>query len=52
MFLRNQFKTEGTFELPIIKRTKLALDAVALIGYDKANGKDNDKIVHFFLVLF
>lgn len=49
MFLRNQFARNGTFEMPIIRKTKLDLDNIAFIGYDKLNGKETDKIIHFFL---
>ena len=35
MFLRNQFARDGTFEMPVIKKTKLDLDNIELIGYDK-----------------
>lgn len=49
MFLRNQFARDGTFEMPIIKKTKLDLDNIAFVGYDKLNEKETDKIVHFFL---
>lgn len=49
MFLRNQFARDGTFELPVIKKTKIDLEDVKLIGYDKLNEKEADKIVHFFL---
>ena len=34
MFLRNQFARDGTFEMPVIKKTKLDLDNIELIGYD------------------
>ena len=49
MFLRNQFARDGTFEMPIIKKTKLDLDNIALIGYDKLSEGQTEKIVHFFL---
>lgn len=49
MFLRNQFARDGTFEMPIIKKTKIDLEDVKLIGYDKLNERETDKIVHFFL---
>ena len=49
MFLRNQFARDGTFEMPIIKKTKLDLDDIEFIGYDKLNEGQTDKIVHFFL---
>lgn len=37
MFLRNQFARDGTFEMPVIKKTKLDLDDIEFIGYDKLN---------------
>ena len=49
MFLRNQFARDGTFEMPVIKKTKLDLDDIEFIGYDKLNEGQTDKIVHFFL---
>lgn len=49
MFLRNQFVRDGTFEMPVIKKTKLDLETIELIGYDKLNEGQTDKIVHFFL---
>lgn len=49
MFLRNQFARDGTFEMPIVRKTKLDLDNIELIGYDKLNEGQTDKIVHFFL---
>lgn len=49
MFLRNQFARDGTFEMPVIKKTKLDLDDIEFIGYDKLNDGQTDKIVHFFL---
>lgn len=49
MFLRNQFARDGTFEMPVIQKTKLELDNIEFIGYDKLNEGKKDKIVHFFL---
>lgn len=49
MFLRNQFARDGTFEMPVIKKTKLDLDNIEFIGYDKLSEGQTDKIVHFFL---
>ena len=49
MFLRNQFARDGTFEMPVIKKTKLDLDNIQLVGYDKLSEQETDKIVHFFL---
>ena len=49
MFLRNQFVRDGTFEMPIIQKTNLDLETIELIGYDKLNEGEKNKIVHFFL---
>lgn len=49
MFLRNQFKGDGVFEIPIIEKEELKLENVELIGYDKLSENETDKIVHFFL---
>lgn len=49
MFLRNQFARDGTFEMPVIKKAKLDLDNIELIGYDKLSEGQKEKIVHFFL---
>ena len=52
MFLRNQFRGDGVFELPIIRRQEIDLKAVALIGYDHtkpADSKNANRFVHFFL---
>lgn len=49
MFLRNQFARDGTFEMPPIKKTKLDLDNMELIGYDKLNEGQTEKVIHFFL---
>ena len=38
MFLRNQFARDGTFEIPIIKKTKLDLDNIEFVGYDIIKG--------------
>ena len=35
--------------MPVIKKTKLDLDDIEFIGYDKLNEGQTDKIVHFFL---
>ena len=51
LFLRNQFKPQGIFEIPLIKREKISLEDVELIGYDKLNENDTEKIVHFFLTI-
>ena len=49
MFLRNDFKGKGIFEIPIIKKENVSLKDLSLIGYDKLSTNDFDKIVHFFL---
>lgn len=49
MFLRNQFKGDGVFEIPKIEKEELKLENVELIGYDKPSENETDKIVHFFL---
>ena len=49
MFLRNQFKGDGVFEIPKIEKEEIELENVELIGYDKLNENETDKIVHFFL---
>ena len=55
MFLRNQFKGEGKWNMPIIPKTDQGLtpfDDQRLIGFDKIKtGKDEhyERIVHFFL---
>ena len=40
MFLRNQFKSDGVFEMPIIRRQDIDLKDVKLIGYDKTKSSD------------
>ncbi len=35
MFLRNQFESEGVFEIPKIQKDEISLENVELIGYDK-----------------
>lgn len=49
LFLRNQFKGDGVFEIPKIEKEELKLENVELIGYDKLSENETDKIVHFFL---
>ena len=49
MFLRNQFKGDGVFEIPKIGKDKIDLDNIEIIGYDKLNNNETDRIVHFFL---
>lgn len=52
MFLRNQFKSEGVFEMPVIHRQNLDLEDIKLIGYDQTKPGDKanaQSFVHFFL---
>ena len=49
LFLRNDFKGKGIFDIPIIKKDSVSLKDLSLVGYDKLSDNDYDKIVHFFL---
>ena len=54
MFLRNQFKGSGAFDIPVVPKAEFfegELANVLLIGFDKAknDNKNPDRIVHFFL---
>ncbi len=49
MFLRNQFKSDGVFNMPLLKKDEISLEKVELVGYDKLSNDETDKIVHFFL---
>ncbi len=49
MFLRNQFKGDGVFEIPKIEKEEIELENIELIGYDRLSEKETEKIVHFFL---
>lgn len=49
MFLRNQFKGDGVFEIPKIEKEEINLENIELIGYDRLNENETEKIVHFFL---
>ncbi len=53
MFLRNQFESEGVFEIPKIQKDEISLENIKLIGYDRISEnekeKNKSKIVHFFL---
>lgn len=49
LFLRNQFLSDGTFEMPKIKKEEIDLENVELVGYDKLSNSNSDQIVHFFL---
>lgn len=43
LFLRNQFKTDGVFEIPKIEKEEISLENVELIGYDKL--RDSERFV-------
>lgn len=52
MFLRNQFKSDGTFGIPVIKSQKIDMKNISFIGYDQIklhDHKNKNKYVHFFL---
>lgn len=49
LFLRNQFLSDGTFEMPKIKKEEIDLENVELVGYDKLSNSNSNQIVHFFL---
>lgn len=49
LLLRNQFEQSGTFEIPVIRKEKIDLENLSLIGYDKLSSGNSDQIVHFFL---
>ena len=49
LFLRNQFLSDGTFEMPKIKKEEIDLENVELVGYDKLSSSNSNQIVHFFL---
>lgn len=52
MFLRYQFQSDGTFELPMIKKQKPELKELTLIGYDQIKPGDRVNVssfVRFFL---
>ena len=52
MFLRNQFVRDGTFEMPAIKKTKLDLDNIELIGYDKLSEGQTEKLyISFWMTI-
>ena len=35
MFLRNQFKGDGIFDIPLLQTDEIDLEEIELIGYDK-----------------
>ena len=49
MFLRNQFKGDGVFEIPQLKIDEIDLEEIELIGYDKLSENKTNAIVHFFM---
>ena len=52
LFLRNQFESDGNFDMPIIRKQYIDLSNVRLIGYDQTKRDDtanSNKFVHFFL---
>ena len=49
MFLRNQFKGDGVFEIPQLKINEIDLEEIELIGYDKLCDNKPEAIVHFFM---
>lgn len=52
LFLRNQFKGEGIFEIPIVKKQHVNVETVTLIGYDHVKTEEKEfthAMVHFFL---
>ena len=52
LFLRNQFKGEGIFEIPVVKKQHVNVETVTLIGYDHVKPEEKEftnAMVHFFL---
>ena len=49
MFLRNQFKGDGIFDIPLLKTDEIDLEEIELIGYDKLCDNKTEAIVHFFM---
>lgn len=49
MFLRNQFKSDGIFVIPLLQIDEIDLEKIELIGYDKLCDNKTDSIVHFFM---
>ena len=49
LFLRDQFRGEGVFELPVIHKEEMSLANIELIGYDNLYRGETEKVVHFFL---
>ena len=44
MFLRNQFKGDGVFEIPKIEKEETELENIELIGYDKLDENETDVV--------
>ena len=52
LFLRNQFKGEAIFEIPVVKKQHVNVETVTLIGYDHVKPEEKEftnAMVHFFL---
>lgn len=49
MFLRNQFKGDGIFDIPLLQTDEIDLEEIELIGYDKLCDNKTEAIVHFFM---
>ena len=49
MFLRNQFKGDGIFDIPLLQTDEIDLEEIELIGYDKLCDNKTESIVHFFM---
>ncbi len=49
MFLRNQFKGDGIFDIPLLQTDEIDLEEIELIGYDKLCDNKIEAIVHFFM---
>lgn len=52
LFMRNQFKGVGIFEMPVIQKQSIDLSNFSLIGFDhtkKADPNGAESYVHFFL---
>lgn len=54
MLLRNQFGTNGIFDLPVIKNQEVDLQNISLVGYDQTKVDDKNgqnSFVHFFWMI-
>lgn len=53
LFMRNEFKTTGKFEFPIVKKQKINVDNLSLISCSNTRANDNQQNkkrgVHFFV---